>query len=366
MMQPLASFGNSKSSSNTNVSTSISLSIVDQNENDIPIQTNNSQPIEIIIPRDPNIIIPLMILQNVTSTNSTPHNQLFNLHYVNITSILSISVHLEIGSLNASLAYLLIYKFDQLPQLNSSINQIDGWTLLCPYNLTNENIYIYFIDNQQTFGHQSLVFGLRELNSTETIDLCSNSSISNPPITNQRFNFTSNYELRVYISGCYYLDSNNNWQSDGLIVGCLTNHEQTQCFSTHLTTFAGGFIVLPEPINWNYIFANADFMKNKTIYLTVICISIIYLILIIFARFKDKKDVEKLGVTPLPDNHQTDEYFYQIIVFTGQRKYAGTKSNVHFIISGDKDETHIRTLADPHRHILQRGGIDAFIMSVPK
>ena len=35
-----------------------------------------------------------------------------------------------------------------------------------------------------------------------------------------------------------------------------------------------------------------------------------------------------LGVTPLPDNHKCDQYFYQIIVFTGQRKDAGTKSNV--------------------------------------
>ena len=87
-------------------------------------------------------------------------------------------------------------------------------------------------------------------------------------------------------------------------------------------------LILPEPVNWNYVFANADFMKNKTIYLTVICVSAIYIVLMIYARFKDKKDIEKLGVTPLPDNHQLDEYFYQIIVFTGQRKDAGTKSNV--------------------------------------
>jgi hypothetical protein len=88
--------------------------------------------------------------------------------------------------------------------------------------LTNENIYTYFIDNQQTSGHQSIVFGLRELNSTEISDLCSITSInSNPPITNQRFNFTSNYELRIYTSGCYYLDKNNNWQSDGLVVSIV-------------------------------------------------------------------------------------------------------------------------------------------------
>jgi hypothetical protein len=131
-MQPLASFGNSTVQSNTNLSRSILLSVLDQNGNEVSIKTNATHPIEIIIPRDPNLIIPEMILQNVTSMNVTPHNQLFHLQYLNITTSLPISVHFEIEPLNASLAYLFIYKFDQLPQLNSSINQIDGWTLLCP------------------------------------------------------------------------------------------------------------------------------------------------------------------------------------------------------------------------------------------
>jgi hypothetical protein len=363
-MGPLASFGNSQSQPNINLSTSISLSILDQYGNELPVQTNLSHPIEIHIPRDPNLILSPMILQNITSI---PHNQLFNLQYVNITSIQPISVHFEIGPLNTSVAYLFIYKFDQTPRLNSSINDIDGWTLFCPASLTNESIYTYFIDNQHTQGHQSVIFGLRELNFTEMNDFCvSNNLIINPPITNERFNFTSNYQLRIYTSGCYYLDSNNQWQSDGLVVGPLTNHEITQCFSTHLTTFAGGFIVLPAPINWNYVFANANFLRNKTIYLTVIGVCLIYIILMIYARFQDKKDLEKLGVTPLPDNHESDHYYYQILVFTGRRKDAGTKSKVHFILSGDNDETHIRTFADPHRPIFQRGGIDAFILAVPK
>ncbi len=132
MMEPLAPFGNSKSQSNTNLSTLLSLSILDQYGNEVSIQTNASHPIEIIIPRDPNLIIPQMILQNVTSMNSTPHNRLFNLNYLNITSSLPISVHFEMHPLNLSLAYLFIYKFDQTPLLNSSINQIDGWTLFCP------------------------------------------------------------------------------------------------------------------------------------------------------------------------------------------------------------------------------------------
>ncbi len=232
--------------------------------------------------------------------------------------------------------------------------------------MTNKSVYTYFIDNQKTVGHQSVIFGVRELTSSEIINVCSNSSITQPPITNDHFNFTSDYELRIYTSGCYYLDANNNWQSDGLVVGPLTNYYQTHCYSTHLTTFAGGFIILPAPINWNYVFTHADFMKNKTVYLTVIGVSLIYLLLAIYARSKDKKDVEKLGVIPLPDNHKSDQYFYQILVFTGHRKNAGTKSKVHFILSDDTDDTQIRTFACPNRAILQRDGIDAFVMAVPK
>ena len=359
MVEPLASFGNSKTSTYTNLSTSISLSLIDENGHEIRFETSQLEPIEIFIPRDPNLIVPDMILQNVTSNNSIAHQQLFNLHYINLTDQHSVSIHLEIESLNRNLSYLLIYKFDRIPQLT------DNWTLFCSENLSNENTFTYFIDNQQTKQHQSFIFGLRELTPNESINVCSNSTIS-VPIINSRHNFTSNYKLRTYTSGCYYLDTDGQWQSDGLRVGSQTNHNRTQCFSTHLTTFAGGFNVLPEPVNWQYVFANADFMKNKTIYSTVICISAIYLILLVFARHKDKKDIEKLGVTPLLDNHSEDRYYYQLIVFTGRRKNAGTKSRVQFILSGDHDETHVRTLADSKRTILQRGGIDAFVVAVPK
>jgi len=199
MIQPLAPFGNSPS-------TNLSRSILQQNITEIFIQ------------RDPNMIIPSMILQNVTSTDFYPHQQLFHLHYVNLTTSLSISIHIEIEPLNFNISYLFIYKFDRIPQLNSSINQIDGWTIL------NSSNFNYFLDNEQTRNHHSFVFGLRELNSTE-------SSLSNLPITNEKYNFTSNYKLQVYSSGCYYLDENNQWKDDGLRVGPLTNHNQTQCFS---------------------------------------------------------------------------------------------------------------------------------------
>ncbi len=46
-----------------------------------------------------------------------------------------------------------------------------------------------------------------------------NSSL--PVIFDETFNFSSDYEVRTYASSCYYLDSNNKWQSDGLRVNCV-------------------------------------------------------------------------------------------------------------------------------------------------
>ena len=121
-------------------------------------------------------------------------------------------------------------------------------------------------------------------------------------------------------------------------VGSKTNHYQTQCLSSHLTRFAAGFVILPEMVDWKGVLAKGDFVQNKTIYLTVIGVSITYIVLLIYARFKDRKDLEKLGVTPLPDNHPSDQYYYQLLVFTGHREHSGTKSKVILFSSCLEDE----------------------------
>ena len=290
-MNRLAVADRSATAPYTNVSRSISFSILDRDGNDVAVATNTSQPIEIIIPRDVNLLVPPMILQNVTAASLVAHAQPFNLHYANLSAMTaSFSIHLQLRPMSSNLSYLLIYKFDQPPRLNSSITDIDGWTLLC-----SSDLHTYFLDNQQTTGRRSIIFGIRQLTTTEANRWCTNSSSqSDPPRSDQPFRFTDNYELRLYTSGCYYLDVDHRWRSDLLQVGPLTNLSQTQCLSSHLTTFAGGFLVLPTPINWNYVFANADFTKNKTIYLTIIVAALLYVVLTIYSRLHDKKDIEKV------------------------------------------------------------------------
>ena len=53
----------------TNMSRSISFSILDRDGNEVAVRADPSQPIEIIIPRDENLPIPSMILQNVTASS---------------------------------------------------------------------------------------------------------------------------------------------------------------------------------------------------------------------------------------------------------------------------------------------------------
>ncbi|CAM2704890.1 unnamed protein product [Rotaria socialis] len=376
---PLAGAGyNGRAYANVNMSRSVSLELLDSTGAAIPV-TKLPQPIEIIIPRDPNLVIPPMTLENATGeTRSTGanNNRLFSLYYVNVTSSiagLTLSATFELQPDNLSTGYFVILSFDAIPILNSTLNTIYGYKLFCPKDqiLTDSDgyLYSYFLDNIQTLNHEYAMFGIRELNASEYHSYCINYvNMSNSAILvkDEIVNFTSNYRLRSYTSACYYLDASLYWDTQNMLVGPQTSHTQTQCFTNHLTTFAGGWIVLPAPINWNYVFANADFSKNMTIYLTLIILAIFYIIFMIYARYKDRKDVEKLGVTPLPDNIRNDKYYYQILVFTGFRKDSGTSSKVHFVISGDDEETGVRTLEDPKRKVLQRGGIDSFIMAVPK
>ena len=304
-MNRLAVADRSATAPNTNVSRSISFSLLDRDGNEVVVATNASQPIEIIIPRDENLPVPPMKLQNVTSLSLRPHAQTFNLHFVNLSTLTSsFSIHLQMRPLNSNVSYVLIHAFDRSPRLNTSINDIDGWSLLC-----SSNFHTYFLDNQQATGHRSIVFGIRQLNETEANYFCSSPVIQSPapppppPRLDQAFRFTDNYELRLFTSGCFYLDADHRWRSDGLLVkylspslveirfdllqvGPSTNLSHTQCFSTHLTTFAGGFLALPSPIHWNYAFAEADLNS-----LTIIHAAIVFLVSMVYARLTNKKDM---------------------------------------------------------------------------
>ena len=130
---PIAS-GGRESQVTTNLSTSLSVTIADESGHDLTV---NSSGLELIIPRDINLLFsPSMTLQNVSSAISEHTNsRQFYLHFFNIgqpNPNISVSVHFQLRPLNPHLGYLVVFRFDDIPRLNFSINQTDGWSLLCP------------------------------------------------------------------------------------------------------------------------------------------------------------------------------------------------------------------------------------------
>ena len=73
------------------------------------------------------------------------------------------------------------------------------------------------MDNIKTAGHQSLFFGIRELEEEEE---CTVNSL--PQMTDQAYRFFSNLLIRIYSSGCYHLDSQGHWKSHGMKVNLIS------------------------------------------------------------------------------------------------------------------------------------------------
>ncbi len=95
-----------------------------------------------------------------------------------------------------------------------------------------------------------------------------------------------------------------------------------------MTSFAGGLVVMPNNINFQYVFANVAFSKNYTIYFTLIIFALIYIFFAIWALLMDARDLKKIKTITLKDNNFSDDYFYEMIVFTGDSSESGTHSNV--------------------------------------
>lgn len=122
---------------------------------------------------------------------------------------------------------------------------------------------------------------------------------------------------------------------------------------------------MPPSINFAYVFAHASFAENLTIYMTVIVVTVLFILVGLFAHWLDRRDALKIGFSLAPENRTSDTYFYEVAVYTGSRRSAATDSNVKMLMSGRYGDTGIRRLACPDgRTPFRRAGIDTFILSV--
>jgi polycystin 1L2 len=159
---------------------------------------------------------------------------------------------------------------------------------------------------------------------------------------------------RIFSSACkYWNEKEKEWQTDGCLVGERTTYRTTECLCYHLTTFGSDFYVPPNTIDFGSVFGKFKSLSdNAAVFATVISILGVYVLIALFARFKDKKDLLKWGATPLEDNLPIDKYYYLISVQTGFGRDCGTKSNVGFVLSGEWADSGVRKLSDDKRNVI--------------
>ncbi|KAK7111823.1 hypothetical protein V1264_011390 [Littorina saxatilis] len=333
--------------------------------------TGLSKPIKIKIPRsndqpplDNKMVDPLLASWNK-----------FQLHKTS-SEFPGSSLHAEICPTDPTVQYVVVVNFGEVPDPELGLC---NKSFLVPANMSDPDrptCSKIYMDNLEMADYVGEVYlGFRQLTTEEMgMDVSNCTQLpawgngtdgSNESATGS--NFTGNYTLKLFGSGCYAITpGDSDWSTLGCRVHQDTDDSMTVCECTHLTTFAGGWVVVPNTIDWNYVFNNFDFYSNPTLYITEIVILTVFIVAFIWARRKDRKDLEQLGIAPLMDNDSKDKYYYEIVVVTGMRRNAGTDSKVYFILSGEDDETDVREFSDHKRKIFRRGATNGFLMSCPR
>ncbi|KAL3876145.1 hypothetical protein ACJMK2_034017, partial [Sinanodonta woodiana] len=161
-------------------------------------------------------------------------------------------------------------------------------------------------------------------------------------------------EQRWIRNGC-----DMTWRPDENAIYCKCKARGTEL------TFGNSFYVAPNAIDFSAVFLKFDALSQAAVMSTLILIFIGYIVLVIWSRRQDKRDILKWGVTPLADNFPDDNYFYLLRVYTGTRPGSGTRSRVGFILAGDRMNTGLRELYDGVRNEFSTGSVMNFLLSTP-
>ncbi|KAK4295075.1 hypothetical protein Pmani_032339 [Petrolisthes manimaculis] len=258
-------------------------------------------------------------------------------------------------------------------ELNGSLEHTENLLYFNELNYhPDTGFYELFLDSE-TIGEATGTYsiGIGHYNMTEAVQE-EHPCFEDPPpgtfIYSFATGFNESYSFSSFVPSCLFFNKETlSWSSEGCrVVGANTTI--TTCACNHLTSFGSGFFVAPNAIDFSYVFANAGFLDNLTIYLTLIISLALYFIGLVYARIKDRRDVEKVGVIPLADNEPSDQYLYVLIVHTGHIPNAGTKSKVQFLIAGDWEESDVRTLneTETSRPLLTRGSVDHYLMATSR
>ena len=82
-------------------------------------------------------------------------------------------------------------------------------------------------------------------------------------------------------------------------VGPLSNKHRLRCLCNHLTSFGGGLLVAPNPIDMDTVFkelSRLDETDNFSVLLAIILTFMLYCIAFVFAKRADRRDLAKVRI----------------------------------------------------------------------
>ncbi|XP_069140448.1 polycystin-1-like protein 2 isoform X2 [Argopecten irradians] len=174
--------------------------------------------------------------------------------------------------------------------------------------------------------------------------------------------------IGTYSTMCsYYNNVTDKWSSDGCVISPPKDLKTMACNCDHLTAFAAGFIIIPnlvDPIADAALFLT--FFDNPVVVVTVVIAWGLYLIMLVWARRKDRIDTMKGGVSVLEDNCAEDKYIYVVGVVTGWWRHAGTTANVYMYLCGDEGYSSKHLLSGGVARHFKTADEDWFVLTTPK
>ncbi|KAK2869533.1 hypothetical protein Q7C36_001404 [Tachysurus vachellii] len=201
------------------------------------------------------------------------------------------------------------------------------------------------------------------------------------------YNYTSSVPVSINVSlmnfKCVYWDVGlNEWSRDGCWVGPKTVPSMTHCLCNHNTFYGSSFFVMPNPIDLSQTAALFATINQNYVVVSVLSgFFFLYLLLVLWAWYADKKAMRTRKIMLLEDNHPCAHYNYLLNVQTGNRKHGGTTAKYFIIchldipessaekcmilIEGTDGESDTHVLGYPDQPAFEKGGVDMFILSTP-
>ena len=80
------------------------------------------------------------------------------------------------------------------------------------------------------------------------------------------------------------------------------SNTETSCSANHLTSFGTGWFPAPNKIDFNFIDADFDIEDNLTIFTLILVCLVLWLVCLIYAAVKDRKDLLVIRPHWMKDN----------------------------------------------------------------